>query len=181
MGVRIEALGAGEAAARVAELSAILEDAVDGGASVGFLAPLAPAEATAYWESVADAIAHGTRLLIVACDVDGRLVGTAQLALETRPNGRHRAEVTKVMVRRDARRQGIGRALMRAAEAHALRLGRTTLVLDTRRGDPAERLYTSVGYRLAGVIPSYARSSGGALDASAFYYRLLEGDDRDSG
>ena len=128
MGVRIEALGAREAAARVAELSAILEDAVDGGASVGFLAPLAPAEATAYWESVVDAIAHGTRLLLVACDADGRLVGTAQLALETRPNGRHRAEVTKVMVLRDARRQGTGRALMRAAEAHALRRRRARRV-----------------------------------------------------
>jgi hypothetical protein len=46
-------------------------------------------------------------------------------------------------------------------------------VLDTRQGDPSERLYTSVGYRLAGAIPAYAKSADGALDPSAFDYRLL--------
>ena len=84
------------------------------------------------------------------------------------------------MVHTQARRQGIGRALMRAVEEHAWRLGRTTLVLDTRRGDHAERLYADVGWTLAGVIPKYARSANGRLDPSAFYYKLLEGDPHDS-
>jgi acetyltransferase len=181
MGVRIDTLGAAEAAARLGELIFLLQDAVQDGASLGFLAPLATSEATEYWDSVIRAVGLGSRLLLVACDAgDGRLIGTAQLALESRPNGRHRAEVAKVIVLREARRQGIGRALLLATEEHARRLGRSTLVLDTRCGDPSERLYLSVGYRLAGVIPRYARSSDGALDASAFYYRLLEGDDRDS-
>jgi acetyltransferase len=95
--------------------------------------------------------------------------------LATRPNARHRAEVVKVLVHTRARRQGIGRTLMLALDAHALRCGRTTLVLDTRHGDHAERLYTSVGWTLARVIPRYARSGDGHLDPSVFYYKLLEG------
>ena len=80
------------------------------------------------------------------------------------------------MVHTQARRQGIGRALLRAVEAEARRRGRTTLVLDTRRGDRAERLYAGVGWTLAGLIPNYARSADGRLDPSAVYYKLLEGD-----
>jgi GNAT superfamily N-acetyltransferase len=100
-------------------------------------------------------------------------VGSAQLELAMRENGRHRAEVAKVMVLRSARRQGIGRALMLAAEDQARRLGRSTLILDTRAGDPSERLYASVGWQRVGEIPRFARSAGGALDATAFYYKLL--------
>jgi ribosomal protein S18 acetylase RimI-like enzyme len=91
-----------------------------------------------------------------------------------RANGLHRAEVAKLMVHRAARRRGIARALMLALEDHARRLGRTTLVLDTRQGDPSERLYQSLGYQLAGAIPEYARSADGTLDATAIYYRLLK-------
>lgn len=175
MGVRIEALTAAGARARLPELAAILTDAVDGGASVGFLPPLAPGDARAYWESVAAAVADGSRVLLVArADGDGALVGTAQLALETRPNGRHRAEVMKVLVLTRARRHGIGRALMDALEGEAHRRGRTTLVLDTRAGDPAERLYVGCGWTRAGVIPEYAQRADGTRDATVIYYRLLE-------
>ena len=78
------------------------------------------------------------------------------------------------MVHRRARRQGVGRALMLAAEAEARRLGRSTLVLDTRHGDPSEILYRSLGWELAGEIPRYARSADGTLHATAFYFKLLE-------
>jgi len=175
MGVAIECLAA-EAAVRLRRpLAELLEDAVDGGASIGFLPPLASGEADAYWSTVVDALRDGSRVLVVARGPDGTLLGTAQLDLCTRPNGRHRAEATKVIVHRKARRRGIGRALMLGLEDEARRRGRTTLVLDTRRGDPAERLYASVGYTLVGVIPAYARSAGGALEPSAFYYKVLEG------
>jgi acetyltransferase len=154
-------------------LIALLQDTVDGGASVGFLPPLAPSEAKAYWRLVGDAVGAGTRVLLVA-RVGTDVLGTGQLDLATRPNARHRAEVMKLMVHRTARRRGIGRALMQALEVEACRLGRTTLVLDTRAGDPSEQLYRSVGWQLAGVIPRYARSVDGRLDPSAFYYRLLK-------
>jgi ribosomal protein S18 acetylase RimI-like enzyme len=176
----IESLSAEGAARHRAQLSALLRDAVDSGASVGFLPPLAEAEADAYWRGVVAAVREGSCLLLVARDAEGgadapggEIVGTAQLLLATRPNARHRAEVAKVIVHTKARRHGIGRALMLAVEEHARRLRRTTLVLDTRQGDPSERLYTSVGYRFAGAIPAYAESAAGALDPSAFYYRLL--------
>ena len=185
----IELISAEEAIRHRAALSALLRDAVDSGASVGFLPPLAEAEANAYWRGVVAAVREGSCLLLVARDAEGgadapggEIVGTAQLLLATRPNARHRAEVAKVIVHTKARRHGIGRALMLAVEEHARRLRRTTLVLDTRQGDPSEQLYTSVGYRFAGAIPAYAESAAGALDPSAFYYRLLtEGGNCDSG
>jgi GNAT superfamily N-acetyltransferase len=171
---RVEAFTAEAAAREAPALAALLEDAVHHGASVGFLPPMRPGEAAAYWESVAAAVRAGERVLLVARAGDGRIVGTAQLDLALRPNGRHRAEVAKVMVHTTARRQGIGADLMRAAEAHARDLGRTTLFLDTRLGDPAERLYRSAGWTFAGSIPRYARSADGGLDANAFYYKLLD-------
>jgi acetyltransferase len=173
-GVAIELLTEETALDAEAELMELLQDAVDSGASVGFLPPLTPGENRAYWQSVVVAVRTGSRLLLGARDGDGRLVGTAQLDLAARANARHRAEVMKVIVHRAARRRGIGRALMRAVEEHARRLRRSTLVLDTRQGDPSERLYGSVGYRLAGTIPRYARSADGRLDPSAFYYKVLE-------
>lgn len=156
-----------------AALVAVLSDSVDSGASVGFLPPLDAAEAARYWQSVAASMEKGSRLLWVARGPDG-VTGTVQLDLETRPNGSHRAEVMKLMVHTAVRRRGTGRALMLAAQEEARQRGRTTLVLDTRQGDPSERLYRSLGWQLAGVIPCYARSAGGTLDPSAFYYRLLE-------
>jgi acetyltransferase len=172
---RIEALDADGARACRPGLTHLLVDAVNGGASVGFLPPLDAAEAGAYWESVARAVREGSRVLLVARGPghDG-LVGTAQLGLETRPNGRHRAEVMKVLVLSAARRQGIGRALMDALEEQARQHGRTTLVLDTRAGDPSERLYRACGWTAAGVIPGYARNGEGGLDPTVVYYRLLD-------
>jgi GNAT superfamily N-acetyltransferase len=169
----IEALDAAAVRRHAAELIDILVDCVDGGASVGFLPPLGRDEAAAYWASVADALAAGSRMLLVARRAGAPADGTVQLDLATRANGLHRAEVVRLLVHRRARRHGLGRALMRAIEDEARRRGRTTLVLDTREGDPSERLYQALGWTRAGVIPRYARSADGALDGSAFYYKLL--------
>ena len=152
----------------------MLTDSVDGGASVGFLPPLDLAEAGRYWQGVEVAIEKGSRRLWVAREANGAVTGTVQLDLEARPNGSHRAEVMKLMVHSLHRQRGLGRALMQAAEEDARRLGRTTLVLDTRAGDPSEQLYRSMGWVRAGIIPCYARSARGALDPTAFYYKLLD-------
>jgi ribosomal protein S18 acetylase RimI-like enzyme len=172
MGVIIESLHREAVPRHQTELVTLLEDAVDSGASIGFLPPVSVDEATAYWRSVADAVGEGSRVLLIARDGD-RVAGSVQLDLALRPNARHRAEVAKVMVHRAARRRGIGRALMVALEEEARRLGRTTLVLDTRQGDPSEGLYRSLGWHFAGAIPGYARSAGGTLDGTAIYYKLL--------
>jgi acetyltransferase len=169
----IERLTAEQAAAHERHLVAILVDSVDGGASVGFLPPLPAAAAAGYWRSVREAVHAETRVLLIARDEAGAVVGTGQLALEPRANGLHRAEVQKLMVLREVRRRGIGRAVMLALEDVARRSGRTTLVLDTREGDSSERLYRSLGWTLACVIPQYAQSADGTLHASAFYFKLL--------
>jgi ribosomal protein S18 acetylase RimI-like enzyme len=170
----IERLRAVDVEHELPGLVAVLRDAVEDGASVGFLPPLGDAEAAEYWRQVSAAVAEASRVLLVARVEDGGLVGTVQLDLAMRPNGRHRAEVAKLMVHRAARRRGLGRGLMLAIEAEAKRLGRTTLVLDTRAGDPSERLYAALGYQRAGLIPRYAASADGTLHATALYYRLLD-------
>jgi ribosomal protein S18 acetylase RimI-like enzyme len=146
---------------------------VDGGASVGFVPPLSADEAGAYWDGVASALEGGDRRLWIARADGAGIVGTVQLDLASQANGRHRAEVIKLMVLGSARRRGIGRLLMEAAEADARTLGRTTLVLDTRQGDPSEALYRGMGWQPAGTIPRYAQSADGTLHTTAFYYKLL--------
>ena len=170
----IELLTADAAPREREALVALLRNSVDAGASIGFLPPLGADEAGRYWDGVFAAVGKGTRGLWIARAPGREIIGTVQLDLEERPNGSHRAEVMKLMVHTRARRRGVGRALMLAAEEDARRRGRTTLVLDTRRGDPSEPLYLSLGWTLAGVIPRYARSADGALDPTAFYYRLLD-------
>ncbi|MGH9661239.1 MAG: GNAT family N-acetyltransferase [Bryobacteraceae bacterium] len=172
MAVEVRSWTAAEARARIEELIALLEDSVAGGASVGFLPPLERLEAREYWRGALAEIAAGHRLLLAALD-EGALAGSVQLALESRPNGNHRAEVMKLMVLAGARRRGIGRALMRAAEHEARRAGRSLLVLDTRRGDDAGRLYRNLGWIEAGVIPRYARGASGTLDDTVFFYREI--------
>lgn len=149
-------------------LAELLIDAVDSGASVGFLAPLSLETAQDYWQALAE------ECLVWGAWQDGRLEGTVQLQLATKENALHRAEIAKLLVHRRARRQGLGRALMQAAQAEAQRLGRTTLVLDTRAGDPSEALYQALGWTKAGEIPGYALGSGDrGREATAIYYLLL--------
>ena len=155
------------------DLVDLLQDAVDSGASVGFLPPLSRDTAHEYWLGVLDDVDSGRRLLLGAFD-GKRLVGSAQLELATKPNALHRAEVQRLLVHRSVRRRGIGEHLMKQLEDLAREHARTLLVLDTRSGDPSELLYQKLGYTRAGVIPCYARSASGALDSTAFYYKLVE-------
>jgi ribosomal protein S18 acetylase RimI-like enzyme len=170
--VDVHPLAAGEASAGRNDLVALLIDAVEGGASVGFIRPLARAEVAAYWQEVEAAIAKGTRHLLVA-RADGRIVGTVQIDCAVKANARHRAEVQKLLVHRWARRRGIGRRLMQALEPLALSLGRNLLVLDLRLDDPAQQLYESLGYRRTGIVPRYAGDTDGTLVDCLFMYKEL--------
>lgn len=170
--MHIERLDAHTAAALLPDLVALLQDTVASGGAMGFLPPVSAEEATAYWHEVIAALRTPYRILLIARDAD-QVIGTVQLDMSSRTNGRHRAEIAKVMVASRHRRQGIGQALMQAIEAEATRAGRTTLVLDTRAGDPSERLYRSLGYIMAGTIPEYARSADGTLHTTVIFYKLL--------
>jgi acetyltransferase len=155
------------------ELVALLRDAVNSGASIGFVLPITDEEATHYWEEVVEALRGPNRILLVAQAAE-KIIGTVQLDLASRPNGSHRAEVAKLMVHTSYRKRGAGQALMNAIEQEARRMGRTTLILDTREGDPSERLYIKLGYTRAGTIPEYARSTDGSLHPTVFMYKLLK-------
>jgi len=170
--VEISRLDAEQATQVLLDIVEILQDAVDGGASIGFLPPLSHEEAKAYWLEVIDALKKLYRILLIARE-NGAIVGTVQLNLESRPNGRHRAEAMKLIVHSAHRRRGIARALMQAIEAEARKANRTTLVLDTRVGDSAEKLYSKLGWIAAGIIPRYAANADGSLDATVIMYKLL--------
>lgn len=161
-------------AARSRELAALVRDAVEGGASIGFTLPLDEGEVADLWRGVAAQLAAGTKAAFVALDADDRVVGSAQLALEARSNGRHRAEVQKVLVLRAARGRGVGAALMAAVEAAARARGRTLLFLDTSVGAAgAEAFYERLGYVRGGGIPDYAANPDGTLAANAIYFKRL--------
>lgn len=150
------------------QLTELLIRVVEDGASVGFLPPLSYDEASAYWE---DVLGPGVTLWVAV--QDGQAIGTVQLQCAMKANGRHRAEVAKLMVDPDSRRGGIGRALMLHLEPKAKDEGRTLLVLDTREGDPSNKLYQSLDYVQAGIIPDYAISSNGQLDGTVLYYKRI--------
>jgi GNAT superfamily N-acetyltransferase len=153
-------------------LALVLTDCVEGGASVGFMHPLSMEKAVAFWRRVASDAERGTRALLVAEDAAG-IVGTVQVVLEQPENQPHRADISKMLVHRRARRRGIGAALMRAAEAAARQLCKSLLVLDTASAD-AERLYARMGWTLVGVIPDYALWPGGGFCRTSVFYRKLD-------
>jgi len=154
-------------------LAALLVDAVESGASVGFLPPFGAAEARRYWAGEQPAVERGEERALVVRGTDGSIVGCVMLALAPMPNGRHRAEVKKLLVHRRARRKGVGRALMVAVEAEARRLGRTTLVLDTLAGHPSERFYRELGWTEVGRIDRYAEVRGGRFEPTVVFARWL--------
>lgn len=160
---------------RTAEgLTDILLDVVDGGASVGFMLPLERAKAFAFWQAALASADRGERVLLIAVDAEsGKLLGTVQVILALPENQPHRGDVAKMQVHRSARRQGLGEALMRAAEHEARQLGKTLLVLDTVTNSDAERLYARLGWERCGVIPDYALWPNGGLCSTTVFYRRL--------
>lgn len=160
--------------AEIDGLADVLIDCVDGGASVSFMHPLTRERARAFWRRVAHGVAAGQRALVVAEDAQG-LCGTVQLGLEQPENQPHRADLSKMLVHRRVRRQGLGEALLRAAEATARECGKTLLVLDAVTGGEGARLYERLGWVRVGDIPGYALFPGGGLCATTVYYRELGG------
>ena len=169
----IRLLSAAEVAGLVETLADVLIDCVDDGASVSFMAPLARAKAEAFWRRVAEDVARGDRLVVIAEELaTGTVLGTAQLVLDQPENQPHRADVSKVLVRRQARKRGIGTALMTAVEAAAQAAGKSLLVLDTASAE-AERLYQRSGWIRVGVVPGYALLPDGSPCDTTYYYKRL--------
>ncbi len=171
-GERIVELRAYQLSTQIEDFTALLTEAVSTGASIGFHWPMAEGEAETYWREVIAAMRGGNRHLFAAYEGE-QLLGTVQLDLATKANARHRAEVQKLIVLQSGRRRGLGRRLMQAVEDLARRLERNLLVLDVKAGDPAQRLYESIGFQVTGIVPRYAGDPDGKLCDCTFLYREL--------
>ncbi|RXI95514.1 GNAT family N-acetyltransferase [Anaerobacillus alkaliphilus] len=151
------------------ELAELLAIVVEDGASIGFLPPLSNTDAIDYWKTVL-----GPGVVLLVAKLNEQIVGSVQLHLSMKQNGRHRAEVAKLMTHPNFRRNGIGRILMEKAEQIAKQEQRSLIVLDTREGDPSNNLYHSLGYIEGGRIPNYAMSADGTLAATILYYKNVD-------
>ncbi|MFZ6641400.1 GNAT family N-acetyltransferase [Undibacterium sp. TC4M20W] len=171
--VHIQILDAAAAQANVAALTDVLTDCVAGGASVSFMWPLPRERALQFWQGVAEGVARKERVLLVASDDSGDILGTVQLITAMPDNQPHRADVAKMLVHRRARRKGIAQALMAAVEQAAKTAGKSVLVLDTVTGGDAERLYERAGWQKVGVVPNYALMPDGEFCGTTFFHKQI--------
>jgi GNAT superfamily N-acetyltransferase len=161
-------------ARELAGLSSLLIDAVNGGASLGFLRPLQQSRAQSYWHAVSNSVASGEKALLVAED-EGVVLGTVQVVLSQPENQPHRAEISKMIVHTLARQQGLGMRLLSTAEQVAQQADKSLLVLDTQTGSAAERLYTKAGFTPLPPLPDYALTPDGVLAPTTIFWKRIEG------
>jgi GNAT superfamily N-acetyltransferase len=166
---RLQAIGDRE----IQELSDVLIDCVEGGASVSFMFPMSRAKAEVFWRNMSASVARGERVVLAAEDAAGTIVGTVTVIWAQPENQPHRGDLAKMLVHRRARRQGIGAALLAAAERSALSAGKTLLVLDTVTGSDGERLYARHGWQRCGEIPNYALWPDGRPCATTIFFKFL--------
>lgn len=157
----------------IQELSDVLIDCVEGGASVSFMLPMTRAKAEGYWHSTSASVARGERVVLAAEDAAGTIVGTVQVILNLPENQPHRGDIAKMLVHRRVRRRGVGAALLAAAERSALDAGKTLLVLDTVAGGDAERMYARQGWQRCGQIPNYALWPDGTPCTTTIFFKFL--------
>jgi GNAT superfamily N-acetyltransferase len=171
-GLVVEALDAAAAASAERRLADLLVACVADGASLGWLRPLAPAAARAAWKRASSDVALGRAVLLVAW-LEGDLVGAVRLLLDMPETAPHRAAVASLMVDPAARRQGVGRALLRRAEQAAREAGRTLLLLETRRGGAAESLCRVLAWTELGTIPGFELGPDRSPGDMAFFWKQV--------
>jgi GNAT superfamily N-acetyltransferase len=154
------------------ELCDVLIDCVEGGDSIGFMLPMTRSKAEAYWRGAIQSAERSERVILLARDSSHAVVGTVSVVWAQPENQPHRADIAKMQVHRRARRQGVGAALLQAAESLAREAGKSLLVLDTASAD-AERLYSRHQWIRCGVIPNYALMPDGAYCATTVFYKSL--------
>lgn len=157
---------------RTTALARLLMDAVEGGASIGFMAPLSAQDAWAYWYGLMSSLSDGHCLLWVAQE-DDVVLGTVQMFIPSTADSRNRAELRKLLVHSSARRMSIGSRLVQTVEQHAATLGRGLVHLEARLGSTAERFFRSTGYSTAGVLPDFALDAHGTLHSTAIHYKQI--------
>ena len=171
--ITVRRIGANEAGACIEALADVLIDCVEGGASVSFMLPLSREKAVAFWRDVADGVTRHERVLLVAEDHEGEIVGTVQMIVSQPDNQPHRGDIAKMLVHRKARRRGIAQRLIAAIDDVAREEGKSVLVLDTVTGGDAERLYERAGWQRVGNVPKYALMPNGEFCSTTYFYKHL--------
>ncbi len=169
----IEQLSSIDDDATYKQLADTLIETVAGGGSISFMHPVSMEKALAFWRNIAVSVTKGERILLVARDAGGDIIGTVQSIVAQPENQPHRADIAKMMVHPRARRRGIAEALMREIERLTFAAGKTVLVLDTETGKAASHLYTKLGWQAAGDIPDYALLPHGGLCSTTYFYKRL--------
>lgn len=170
--MEIVELDAHGVASHAAQLAQLLLDAHAAGMALGLAPDLTPADASGAWRRTAALLEPGEQVQWAAFAGDA-LVGAVHLARASAGNGRHRAEIQRLVVATEARGRGVGRALLSVAVEHARSLGLRLLWLSTHSGSDADRIYPRLGWTRSGVIPDYAVLPNGTLADNAFYYLQL--------
>jgi ribosomal protein S18 acetylase RimI-like enzyme len=170
--IELRTLNAQDVQAHISELTTVLIDCLQGGASVSFVAGISNRQATEFFENVSESVRRNERILVAAF-IGGVLVGTVQVVTSMPENQPHRAEVAKLLVARSAGGQGVGTALMRHAEEVSRVAGKTLLVLDTATESDAERLYQRMGWTRVGVIPNYSLLPNGVFCGTTIFWKEL--------
>ena len=174
MTIELKQLTAANFSQYLSQLAALLVDGVQSGASISFIQPFDLPQATDFWQNkVLPAVTVNDTQLIIALQA-GQVVGSVQLQLAMPPNQAHRSEIAKLVVDSKCRRQGVGRLLMKKAIELAKQQHKSLITLDTRSGDPSQRLYQSLGFIVAGEIPQFALDPDGSkLAGTTYMYKLL--------
>ncbi len=198
--ISVRRIDGDEAIARAEALADVLIDCVDGGASVSFMAPLPRSTALAFWLDIAAAVARRERVLLIAEDASGQLVGTVQLIVSLPENQPHRGRCRQDAgapqratprrrpafdggARRGRAQRGQERAGARYGDRRRCRtpLSARRLAACRRGAEIAERLYQRAGWQRVGVVPKYALMPDGEFCATTFFLQTPERGERSRG
>jgi len=156
----------------ITALADLLIETVANRGSIGFMHPVSPAKAVAFWGAALAAAERGQRVVLGAFE-ERVLVGTVSLLLDCPENQPHRGEIAKMMTALRYRGQGVATALLAAAERIAVDRGRTLLTLDTAEQEGAAGLYEKMGYQRTGLIPDFALMPYGGLTGTIVYWKRI--------
>lgn len=119
---------------------------------------------------VEDALLLGNcHYLLVGIDGNTLRDGEEVAAFALSRTGYEEEELLLLAVSPQFRRKGIGKALLAHFADEAKARGAKRLLLEMRKGNPAEVLYRGHGFAPIGERPKYYRSlSGGRIDAITF-------------